>query len=662
MTNLEIFDSLQEAVFVIDAQTRILYCNEAAALLAGLPIRRILRSQASLQDIIFFDSPPIWIGNVDQVKQSTTYQELSFTNISGASGKVQISIQPLDLAPSTESVVDPSTTPASPLRWLIYFRDISLEETLQKKYRDELEQKEGFIFELQRAQQKLVNYSKNLESMVQERTHEIKELNVQMKALLDSLSEGFLIFNETGDCLSVFSQACLSTLEKSPLHQKIWDVLGLTPEDTALFKKWQVALFGQMLPFEDLKQLGPSSYKHSKGRTITLDYFPLMNSTSFVNDKLNAVVMVAKDITELVEAQKQVEQEKVSAQLILALVQKQAEIGRFLAEAQKLLKNIQQVAHSKQWIENQDSLLRWIHTLKGGSGSFTIPDLGQQCHHAENLLIQLKSNSPPPNESLMTAINLIQESVDRFMKEARQILGPRAFSSEPYVSVKMSDVHHWAMQFSLWSKGFSTADYIYKTYIYAPLDGLLAPYQELLEKLACSQQKQISPIRLNTHGLAVSEEVYSSLFASFVHIFRNLIDHGIETPDERTLRGKPAGGQIEIKATYELINGLERLVLCISDDGRGIDALKIRQKMASLNVDTSTEDDHQVIQHVFDAQVSTREELTELSGRGVGLDAVKFEVTRLGGRIWVTSQPGVGTHFWIELPWSGQNQKNQVAA
>jgi two-component system chemotaxis sensor kinase CheA len=662
MTNLEIFDSLQEAVFVIDATTQVLYCNEAAALLANLPVRRILRSQARLEDVIFFDKPPTWISTVDQIKQSTTYQELSFTNISGAAGRVQISIQPLDLTPSMDSPMVPSTTPPVPPRWLIYFRDISLEETLQKKYRDELEQKEGFIFELQRAQQKLVNYSKNLESMVQERTHEIKELNVQMKALLDSLSEGFLIFNEAGDCLSVFSQACLNTLEKSPLYQKIWDVLALTPDETILFKKWQVALFGQMLPFEDLKQLGPSNYKHSKGRTIALDYFPLMNSTSFVNDKLNAVVMVATDISELVEAQKLVEKEKVSAQLILSLVQKQAEIGRFLTEAQKLLKSIHQVASSEKWMENQEALLRWIHTLKGGSGSFTIPDLGQQCHHAETLLVQLKSNSPPQHESLALATNLIQESVDNFVKEARQILGPRAFSSEPYVSVKMSDLQHWAVQFSLWSKGVATSDYINRTYIYAPLESLLAPYQHLLEKLAESQQKQIAPLEQQTHGLAVAEDVYSSLFASFVHIFRNLIDHGIESPDERVLKGKPAAGRVEIKATLEAVDGVERLVLCISDDGRGIDAKKIRNKLKSMNIDTSLEEDQQVIQHVFDAQVSTREELTELSGRGVGLDAVKFEVTRLGGRIWVTSHLGLGTHFWIELPWSGQSQRTLIAA
>jgi two-component system chemotaxis sensor kinase CheA len=305
MINLDIFDSLQDGVLVLSEDTQIQYCNEAAALLTGLPVRRILRNKVTLGDIIYFDKKPTWMDALGTVKDSTTYQELSFSNVMGEHGRIQISVQPI--------ASDPNDGP----RWLVYLRDVRLEEVLQKKYRDELEQKEGFIAELQRAQTKLINYSKNLESMVQERTHEIKDLNVQMKALLDSLSQGFLIFNESGDCLSIFSQACLTTLERSPLHQKIWDVLSLSPAETISFKKWLVALFGHLLPFEDLKPLGPLTYKHTKGRSISLDFFPLMNSTSFVNDKLNGVVMVATDITELVEAQRQFESEKIRPNLFL---------------------------------------------------------------------------------------------------------------------------------------------------------------------------------------------------------------------------------------------------------------------------------------------------------------------------------------------------------
>jgi two-component system chemotaxis sensor kinase CheA len=219
----------------------------------------------------------------------------------------------------------------------------------------------------------------------------------------------------------------------------------------------------------------------------------------------------------------------------------------------------------------------------------------------------------------------------------------------------------------MWSKGLATSDTIYRNYLYTPVENLLTPYQELLQKLSDSQQKQILPLKIQTNNVAVAEEIYSSLFASLVHIFRNLIDHGIEFPEERTLSQKPAEGKIEVTVALKTvalkaITQSELLVIDISDDGRGINPEKIRSKMTSLGVDTSTENDEQVIQHVFDAQVSTKETVTELSGRGVGLDAVKVEVTRLGGRIWVTSQLGQGTTFRIEVPWKAQIHKASLQA
>lgn len=640
----ELFDSLMEPVFILSNKGQIRYCNDKAAALCGFTVRRILRQQAFLGDVISFEDPPSWIQNLHEVKESTPYQELTMTNMMGDHGRVQVSIQWLE-----------QHEELGPL-WLLYVRDVRLEESLQGKYRDELEQKEGFIFELQRAQTKLINYSKNLESMVEERTYEIKELNLQMKALLDSLSEGFLIFTETGKCLSVFSQACLTTLEKSPLHLMIWEVLNLNAAETENFKKWMSALFGQMLPFEDLKPLGPNQYVHSQGRTISLDYFPLMNSTSSMQTQLTGVVLVATDISELVEAQKRTEIEKKSAQFILALVQKQDEIARFLSEAQKLLANIHEVEASQSWQENQEGLLRWVHTLKGGSGSFTYSDLAQQCHEAENLLVNLNTANPPTHLQLSAAMKSIHKAVESFIKEARQILGPNAFSPEKFVPVRMADLQLWADQFSLWSKGQATANAIYSKYIFFPMEGLLRPYQHLLEKIAVSQNKLVAPLSIDTQNLCVSEERMSSLFASLVHVFRNIIDHGIESPEERIKNNKSPEGHIQIEAKLQSSkSGTQMLLLCISDDGRGVDPEKVRKKMKSLNVDCTKEDDNQVIQRIFDSQVSTKEVITELSGRGVGLEAVKFEVTRLGGKAWVTSKLGEGTKFWIELPWLGES-------
>ena len=416
MIKLELFDSLLEPVFVLDQNTQVQYCNEAAALLCGNTLRKILRQKSKLTEILIFDEIPDWLNQISTVVDPTPYKEIAYQNTNSVQGRIQLTAQLISEANETPM-------------WLVFTRDVTLEERLQNKYRGELEQKEGIISELQKAQAELQNYSKNLETMVEERTYEVKELNVQMKALLDSLSQGFLIFNKDGDCLPVFSKACETTLEKSPYQQKIWDVLSLDETEIVTFKKWTDAMFSQLMPFEDLKPLGPEYYAHSQGRRIALDYFPLLNWSSSHDQQIQGVVLVASDITDLRAAQERAAKEAKSAQFILSLVQKQSEIGRFVSDAQKMISQIRDVATSNQLAENSESLLRWVHTLKGGSGSFTIDHVVSHCHEAETLLLQLEKNS---SAELLTKINdeirNIDVSFTDFLNEARQILGPKAFS------------------------------------------------------------------------------------------------------------------------------------------------------------------------------------------------------------------------------------------
>src|SRR5690606_18400330 len=113
---------------------------------------------------------------------ATPYKELTFKTSQGGEGKVQITLQPI-----FDSMGDKN--------WIVFVRDVTLEERLQKKYRAELEQKEDVIRALEDAKAKLEDYSKNLEEMVKVRTQELSRLNQTMSALLDSLGQGFFIFN-----------------------------------------------------------------------------------------------------------------------------------------------------------------------------------------------------------------------------------------------------------------------------------------------------------------------------------------------------------------------------------------------------------------------------------------------------------------------------------
>ena len=160
--DFKLFDTLLEPVFVIDADRKIIYCNEPAALICDMSVRKLTRGQI-FDQVLTFEEPLTFLQTLADLKDPSPYQELGFSSSSDKKGKAQITCQPVS-----------HTTPA----WLIFFRDVTLEETLQKKYRAELEQ--------------VQHYSRNLEKMVDERTAEIKKLNQTMSALLDSLHQGFL--------------------------------------------------------------------------------------------------------------------------------------------------------------------------------------------------------------------------------------------------------------------------------------------------------------------------------------------------------------------------------------------------------------------------------------------------------------------------------------
>jgi len=159
--------------------------------------------------------------------------------------------------------------------------------------------------------------------------------------------------------------------------------------------------------------------------------------------------------------------------------------------------------------------------------------------------------------------------------------------------------------------------------------------------------KQVS---LVTHGedTEVDRTVIERLADPLTHMIRNAIDHGIETPEERIAAGKPAKGTVHVTAAHR--GG--RIVIEISDDGRGIDRARVRAIAVERGVvSPGAELSDQDIDHlIFAPGFSTAATVSEISGRGVGLDVVKRGIQALGGRIAVTSEQGKGSTFALSLP------------
>ncbi len=144
----------------------------------------------------------------------------------------------------------------------------------------------------------------------------------------------------------------------------------------------------------------------------------------------------------------------------------------------------------------------------------------------------------------------------------------------------------------------------------------------------------------------IDRTVLAKLLDPLVHLVRNSVDHGLETPEERLAAGKPAQGVVTLEATQ---HGSE-IVISITDDGRGVDADMLRAAAQKAGIDTSEMTEAEVRNLIFTSGLSTAATVTEISGRGVGMDVVRSNVEAVRGRIELTTQPGRGTQFVITVP------------
>lgn len=619
MMELRLFDTLLEPTFVINKDFQVLYCNEAAAILADVSVRKIQRQKPKINDLFSFSVAVHALGHLDNLQEASPYQEVGFERVtSQVTGRIQVAVQSAQLG------FDEPT-------WLIFMRDVTLEEALQRKYRSELSQKETYIAELESAKEQLADYNRNLEVKVAQRTSELAHANQMMKALMDSLGQGFFIFDQQGTVLDIATKACIDTIEADPRGKSIFEALKLNAKQTVSFEKWMQTLFSEMLPFEDLASLGPDRYQHQQGRFVELKYHALRDE-----EQIKGVVVVATDITDLVKAREEAQHERAYAQLVLKLTQNKKQFGMFHQEAKDLIGGLKSIATKKEI--PFEELLRILHTLKGGAASFSLIKLASACHDAENFLADVTAISSLNRSQFTEIVQGIEQEFDHFNQQF-----------DEFLSFDEQNPQH---RYLLFAQRFLKEHPVVLEQFY--LEFLLEPISQSLEGLnqvwleaSAELGKKVQPIKFEHLDFPIWSTPYQNLFSTLIHVIRNSADHGIETPEQRSLVGKPEAGQLSIR--LEQKNQGFRLIF--QDDGQGIDPHKIRAKLKNKGINVSNEKaDSQVIQHIFDSQFSTQEQVSQFSGRGVGMDAVKAATLALGGQVWVESKQGHGMRLIFELP------------
>jgi two-component system chemotaxis sensor kinase CheA len=180
-----------------------------------------------------------------------------------------------------------------------------------------------------------------------------------------------------------------------------------------------------------------------------------------------------------------------------------------------------------------------------------------------------------------------------------------------------------------------------------PVKSTFQKMVRVVRDLAKNSGKEVG-LEMSGEDTEIDRNVVEELYEPMVHMIRNAVDHGIETPAERERLGKKRRGEIHLRACQRGSN----IVIEIADDGRGLDKARIIEKAKSKNVlsEGARLTDAEIYNLIFQPGFSTAKQVTDISGRGVGMDVVKRAIEKLRGRVEIISKPERGSTFVISLP------------
>ncbi|WP_223505116.1 hybrid sensor histidine kinase/response regulator [Pseudomonas sp. GL-RE-29] len=304
---------------------------------------------------------------------------------------------------------------------------------------------------------------------------------------------------------------------------------------------------------------------------------------------------------------------------------------------------------TKRTTENGERVLRVtaerLNSLLDLSSKSLVETLRLKPHLATmQRLKRIQNNSLRALENLNVHLkdHTLSLEAQEALEDARRLLA----ESQQLLVEKNAELDEFA-----WQAG-QRAQVLYDTALACrmrPFADVLTGQVRMVRDLGRSLGKQV---RLEIEGekTQVDRDVLEKLEAPLTHLLRNAVDHGIETPEQRLLAGKPAEGLIRLRASHQA--GL--LVLQLSDDGSGVDLEKVRRSIVERQLspaETAAQlSEEELLTFLFLPGFSLRDTVTEVSGRGVGLDAVQHMVRQLRGAVVLEQTAGEGSRFHLEVP------------
>ncbi len=471
---------------------------------------------------------------------------------------------------------------------------------------------------LQHTARALAASNELLEERVVERTRELR-------VVLDNVEQALFTVDFEGRLARERSAVLDAWFPAAQSESPLWEVVRPIDSTAASWLEigWEQLRDG-ILPIDvALGQLPAALDAVETGRHYRVDYRPIGDPS-----RPDKVLVVISDVTEQRARERREQEQQEHLMMFQHARIDGANFEEAVAEMDRLVQMILDCG-----CPDRHALLRTLHTIKGNAGMYGFTSLAALCHELEAKIVDTGRGLPDPD------LDRLAEVWATISDKAQVLIGS---TQRDHLEIARAD---FARLGQAVATGMPPADLLrlLRHIERDPIEPRLVRLADQARRLASGLGKGVEVIT-QSNGVRLDRRRWAAFWSSLVHLLRNALDHGIEAPEERERAGKGRAGRLALVAK----EAGDRIVIEVSDDGRGIDWERVRAVATSRGLPTAT--DHDLIAALFGGGLSTKSEATIYSGRGAGLSACDWACHELGGTLTVSSVSGRGTTFRFSIP------------